>query len=147
MLGIAKAALRTILTCAATAVALEAGAVEITTFDLREDKYFADPRPMLEGYARRRSTARTNRFCVLGVTEAGSHLAWIVWPQKRQLILWEGQDLRETAARRVLDMDRDVVKSERELRGSSYLVTRDWLEAIVSRCRSAGEEITVIRKP
>jgi hypothetical protein len=120
-----------------------AGASEVTTFDLRSDPAFANAPAMLRGYARKNASARIERFCVLGVDAGGSRVAWIVWPRRNRLILWEGQDLADTPSRRELDMTRDVVNSPAELHGSSYLVTRGWLETILSRCRSVGEQITV----
>ncbi len=133
------------LTSAATLGGAAAMASELATFDLTNDPTFAGAREMLDGYAKAKSRSKTSSFCVLGVDDAGTRSAWIVWAEKKQLIFWEGQDLRDTPPRRVLDMKKDVVKSEDDLRGSTYRVTKKWADAVIATCREQGQTINVKR--
>jgi hypothetical protein len=116
----------------------------LNTFPLNSDAMFADANRMLQAYAKTNSHNKTNTFCVLGVTaDDKSHVAWIIWKQKAQMILWEGQDLNKAGSRRVLDLKKDVVKTQTDVGSSTYLVTRDWVDQIEKACAKDGEKIEI----
>jgi hypothetical protein len=113
-------------------------------FDVRDDPVYGKAKAAVVGYARARHASGLNNFCVLGqLADHGEKTAWIIWRQKHEIILWEGQDLAWVRPRRVLDLNRDTVKSDDDLHGSSYLVTRKWVDDLISECRKAGLQIVV----
>ena len=99
---------------------------------------------LLQAAKRNKPAKGINNFCVIGqLAKDQGKSAWIIWRQKREIILWEGQDLVTARPRRVIDLDKDVVASESELHGSSYLVTRQWVRSLVSECKKTGLQTVV----
>lgn len=120
------------------------------TFDFRRDEGFHSPVPALQRWlARRPHPPRgLQHFCVVGYRfEDGSTLAWVHWQEGRMLLLWEGSDpeAREDAlvrSRRQLSLDTDVVPTEDEVHGSTYLLTKPWVDALLADCARAGFRYT-----
>jgi hypothetical protein len=116
------------------------------TFNVKDDPIFGKAAPVITAYAHARHAKGVNNFCVLGrLSDDGGKSAWIIWRQNREIILWEGQDLSSTPPRLLLDLDKDVVESEADLHGSSYLVTRRWASNLISECKRTGLQIAVGR--
>jgi len=114
------------------------------TFNVMDDPIFGTAKTTIEAYARARHAKGVNNFCVLGqLTEDRGKSAWIIWRQKKEIILWEGQNLVSTRPRRLIKLDKDVVASEAKLHGSSYLVTRQWVRDLISECDKAGLQAVV----
>jgi hypothetical protein len=68
--------------------------------------------------------------------------AWVIWRQGRRLILWEGHaDL--DSSRRTIDLDSNVRLSEDYLNGSTYLVTKAWVDRVTSTCDRFGTKVHV----
>jgi hypothetical protein len=117
------------------------------TFDVKTDPVFRNAEAAVKAYAMINRATGRNRFCVLGrISKDNEKSAWIIWRQRRQIILWEGQDLSSTPARLVLSLDKDLVRSEADLHGSTYLVTRRWAKDVISECEVAGLRIVLGRR-
>jgi hypothetical protein len=70
------------------------------------------------------------------------------WVEGKALILWEPapeNPLPLIASRRYLHLQRDVVASEEDLKGSTYLVTRTWVNTVLADCTRVGDRYTVRR--
>jgi len=92
-------------------------------------------------------------FCVVGYQfSSGERLAYVYWARKNRLILWEGGTDAETRARsiarsrRPLDLRRDVVESDADIGGSTYLVTRGWVQRKIDDCAKHGRRYRVSRR-
>jgi hypothetical protein len=95
---------------------------------------------------------RTESFCVVGYRFAnGSRLAYVHWARQQKLILWEGGVDPVTRAnslarsRRSLDLRSDVVADETAINGSTYLVTRTWVQRTIAACAKHGRVYRVMR--
>jgi hypothetical protein len=119
---------------------------EIKVFDLATAPDFQDYKRVLTGYAHKHNPKSDNDFCVVGyLTADGLKSAWVIWPQKRKIILWEGQNDLDLSRRR-LDLKSDVVPTENDLHGSTYLVTKAWVKQITDVCERSGTQVHVPRK-
>jgi hypothetical protein len=102
-------------------------------FDFRTDSAFGDATARLEELLK----GKRGHFCVVGYQGPGeSRRAWVVWREGRRIILWEGSSIAHS--RRTLRLKKDVVRSEVELKGSTYLVTRAWVDRVTSDCARRG---------
>ena len=116
-----------------------ADADEPVTFKVSEDPQFANYRIALAQYLRSRHVTRGAHACVLGEKSSdGSRLAWVIWPDGHRMILWDGDDSALSASRRILDLRKDVVSTEAQVAGSTYLVTRQWVAQQQERCGRLG---------
>ena len=119
-----------------------------THFQVEGDPHFGSPRALLRRFLldSHASGATPQHFCVLGRELANrDRTALIFWREGNKLILWEGQQppWRLFLSRRLWDLRRDVVDTPREVNGSSYLLTRDWVEEMRHACALEGESLTV----
>lgn len=117
----------------------------ITIFDVRADAAFQHYEDIIRVFLKSARVGKQADFCVLGqIASDGTKSAWISWRQGRQIILWDGgeSDLRQS--RRKILIDKDVVNTEDELRGSSYLVTRKWVEELNETCAREGVSVRII---
>jgi hypothetical protein len=107
-------------------------------FDITSDADFRDYEQVVTKYAHKHRSKAENTFCVLGFrTGDYSKSAWIIWKEGKQIILWEGSpDL--DSSRRKINLKSDVVAAEKDLHGSTYLVTQAWVSDIISTCDRSG---------
>lgn len=125
--------------CVPLRLAHGAAASAPTTFRLASDPAFAHYRAPLLAYLRRHHAPPDWQVCILGEQGAdGTRWAWVIWPHEQRMILWGGGTSTLIDSRRILDLTTDVVASEDQLHGSSYLVTRAWVAQQVSRCHRSG---------
>jgi hypothetical protein len=92
----------------------------------------------------------TNSFCVVGYKDASdATTAWVHWVEGRALILWEPSNPPTplVESRRYLDLTRDVVPSEKQLKGSSYLVTKSWVDGVLADCKRIGDRYVLGGSP
>jgi hypothetical protein len=95
-------------------------------------------------FARKHRPGAENDFCVEGYTTTDNlKSAWVIWRQGKQIILWEGQKGGLDASRLKIDLRSDVVPSDSDLHGSTYLVTSAWVEKITSACERSGVKVHV----
>jgi hypothetical protein len=119
---------------------------EIKVFDLASAPDFQNYGQVLKTYAHKHNPRSDNDFCVVGyLTADGLKSAWVIWPQKRKIILWEGQNDLDLS-RRTLDLKSDVVPTENDLHGSTYLVTKTWVTQITDACKRLGTQVHIPRK-
>ena len=112
------------------------------TFDISSDTDFRNYETVIRRFIRRHHPEKAHDFCVVGyVAGDGSKLAWVLWRQGRQIILWEGGDAGLEMSRRKLDLRTDVVKSESEINGSTYLVTKAWVDDLSASCDRSGTKL------
>ncbi|MGO4715377.1 hypothetical protein [Bradyrhizobium sp. 2TAF24] len=114
-------------------------------FDVRTDPAFAAMATPVARYVRTSGRAqRHNRICILGEQAAdGSRSAWVIWRRAHRIVLWEPGTNDLASSRRILDLRKDVVASDRDLRGSTYRVTRPWVEQLVARCAHSGAHLDI----
>jgi len=126
-----------------------AAAEESAFFSVRGHPGYPAPEKSLESLVRARGGQRLNHFCVIGYRDPGGHdFAWVLWEEGKALILWEAvkdpSSARPLAAsRRFLRLDRDVVATEEDLKGSTYLVTKAWLDKVTGDCDAHGDKLTI----
>ena len=123
-------------------------------FDARSSPYFGDATIPLREFLNDRhiSTAKTQHFCIVGYQNTTDGRAWIHWVEGHQIILWWGANNPLGAksaiarSRRVLDLKKDVVPSDADLKGSTYLVTRDWVAQVLADCQARGDKYEISTK-
>lgn len=122
------------------------------TFDTRADPAFGDATTALRALVSATPSAPTgeNHFCVVGYRlDGGDTQAWVHWQEANRLILWEGSADPAFAAdtirmsRRNLDLATDVVDSEADIAGSTYLVTRAWVAEVMADCTARGTQYAI----
>lgn len=93
----------------------------------------------------------TNHVCVVGwrkKSETDLQQAYVIWPEQHRLITWmpstEPNSLADET--HLLDLKTDVVASEQEIGGSTYLVTRAWVANIERQCHRYGTELLFEKK-
>ncbi|CAE6686495.1 hypothetical protein R69927_01647 [Paraburkholderia domus] len=112
------------------------------TFDLASDTDFRDYEKAIAHFLLQHHTKTANDFCVLGVAGPGNlKQAWILWQQGRKIILWEGRGAELDLSPRMVDLDKDVVKSDSDLHGSTYLVTKAWVDKLTVKCDQFGTKL------
>ncbi len=117
---------------------------ELATFKVSDDTEFAHYREPLVDYLRSRHVTRGTRVCILGEQASdGSKLAWVIWSGGNSMILWGGGESSMISSRRILNLKRDVVASETDVAGSTYLVTRAWVSKQQARCDEYGVSVEI----
>jgi len=112
-------------------------------FDFRNEGAFGDPTRALREFLHSQRVARrkpAQSFCIVGYqsSTANDKRAWIHWPQGHKLILWSGGTAALANSRRITDLTKDVVASEADIQGSTYLVTQAWANQVLSDCATRG---------
>ena len=120
-------------------------------FSVRKHAGYPAPERALEELVAQKGTVPSNHFCVVGYRRSsGDDHAWVHWKEGRVLVLWEpAADVKYpaslTTSRRFLNLDRDVVDSEADVKGSTYLVTRAWVKQVADDCTRNGDQFVVNR--
>lgn len=108
------------------------------TFDVTSDLDFRDYKRVVQKIALKYRPKARNDFCILGyVSDDNSRMVWILWHQGQKIILWEGQDDLDFS-RRIIKLKTDVVATDNDVRGSTYLVTKSWVENLTTTCDRTG---------
>ena len=118
------------------------GADAATTFKLTSDPNFKNYKQVLMRFAHKHRPHRENTFCVVGISSAEGKSAWVFWQQGGEIILWEGADTLDSS-RRVIHLKSDVVPSEADLHGSTYLVTKSWVAQLSETCSRSGVQVRI----
>src|SRR6266436_5376745 len=112
-------------------------------FDVASDPEFQDYKRIVTEYVYKDKPASASDICLVGYLEHGNvKIAWVIWHQRRQIILWEGQD-DLNSSRRIIYLKKDVVPTENDLHGSTYLVTKAWVKQVTTDCSNAGVKLHV----
>lgn len=134
-----------LMTAASIATAHDAHAGP-TPFAVSASPLFYRPRQVLERLAASQP-ARAAELCVVGYRgPEGAEHAWVLWPERRALILWEpttGHLDNLALSRRWLHLDRDVVLNDSDVAGSTYLVTKAWADRVAADCRDRGDHYSI----
>lgn len=123
----------------------------VKIFDLKSDATFSNYKKLINNLAQRRGANRAaNNFCVVGfINDDQTRSVWIVWSEGQKIYLWEGEDQPLDKMRGTIDLKKDVVNTEKDLHGSTYLVTKAWVNNLTETCQRIGEKIHIkkIMKP
>ena len=112
--------------------------------DIASTPAFANFRQLIDAYMQRKKPKGAQDFCVVAYTYSDqSQAAWVIWKQGNKLILWEPGDDALSHSRRILDLKHDVVDSENDLHGSTYLVTKAWVKQLQADCERAGVKLSL----
>jgi hypothetical protein len=95
-----------------------------------------------------------NHMCVVVATysQPGAHQttvwAYLYWRETDELYTLDQSkgpmdDL--SIFKGPLNLKTDVVRQDRDIRGSTYLVTRAWVDDILHHCRTDGEQLVIRR--
>jgi hypothetical protein len=96
-----------------------------------------------------------NNFCVIGYQSTDYQVAEIYWKQKDEIISWfpdvaTSEDENDLLTDRIinlnqttLDLKKDVVATEQEMNGSTYLVTQDWVDTVLNDCQKFGNQFLI----
>ena len=120
------------------------GPPELKTFNVASEPEFRNYKKVVTQFAYKHRPRSANDFCILGYTSAdGVKSAWVWWHQGRKIILWGGQDSDLDGSQRKINLKTDVVPSGSDLHGSTYLVTKDWVENFTATCNRSGVNVHV----
>lgn len=115
-------------------------------FDTRLDADFgaASAEPALREYLHARGIHGIQHFCIAGYQASssdGDKRTWIHWTEGHLIILWHGGAIAQS--RRIIDLRRDVVATEFDRHGSTYLVSRKWVNRIIADCGQQGAKYQI----
>ena len=117
---------------------------------------FTPVAPSLHAYLVKKSANKgQHHFCVIGYIQssgdvAGNKIAWVKWAEGNRLILWEpagnGFESKDTLihSRRSLDLTKDIVATQKEIGSSTFLETREWVNAVEKDCQKRGKNYQII---
>lgn len=116
-----------------------------------DSEYFGPPEPALKQLLiAENKNGASNEFCVIGYAYADNIVnVWVHWMNEQRLLLWRGnsdEELREQGlvmADRNLTLGKDTVETEEDIKGSTYLVTRAWWQAVAQDCAAHGQRYTI----
>jgi hypothetical protein len=120
-------------------------------FSVRDRAGYEHPEATLQQLVDSRGHRGANHLCVVGYQLPSGHgFAWVYWPEDHAMILWEptrpGSHWALARSRRYLDLDKDVVATDDDVQGSTYLVTRAWVARTIAECRAHGDSFVVRRR-
>ena len=119
-------------------------------FNTNKTSNLVNVKGILSNLVKNKNGPSINNFCVIAYEskeKQSPNYAWVYWKEKDALILWDPVEIGEkvdlTHSRRYLDMTKDVVNNEEELHGSTYKVTRNWVDNTLSECKKYGQEYII----
>lgn len=90
-----------------------------------------------------------NTFMVAENVPHPDHEYWVYWPQTKKIILiaWPLADCETSSLgnRRSLDLIKDIVKTAKEINGSTYLETEDWAKSVIYDAAKNGYQMNIIK--
>ena len=117
---------------------------DATPFVLDADPDYAHYRRAVVEYLVARKAHGPAHVCVLGERDGGGgRSASVWWREGARIIEWDGRDAPLATSTSNLDLKRDVVATQDDLHGSTYLVTRQWVADFKSRCTRHGVSFVV----
>jgi hypothetical protein len=122
------------------------------TFTVERASGFKPVPVALEAFlVKQKAAIGPHSLCVIGYIEKRSaaspptKIAWVHWREGNRLTLWEpaakGFESKETLirSRRDLDLTKDIAESAEAVGSSTYLVSRNWFDAINKDCNKRGK--------
>ncbi len=115
---------------------------------LKRPDDFQAPQKALEYLVHQQGKQELNHFCVIGYQLAADNQpACAYWEENNALILWA--PMRGPAvlslSRRFLDLDKDVVESDADVNGSTYVVSRRWANTVIDDCKKRGDAFVITK--
>lgn len=115
------------------------------------NEYYGPPEPALKQLLiSENKNGAKNEFCVVGYAYADNIVnVWVHWSNEQRLLLWRGnsdEEMRQQGlvmAERDLTLGKDTVEKKDDIKGSTYLVTRAWWQAVAKDCADHGERYTI----
>jgi hypothetical protein len=140
-----------IAACTADSFPAEFDEKPVKRFVAAQNEYYGPVEPALEQLVLSdNKNERASQFCVVGYAYAGKTVnVWVHWANEERLILWRGNsdpELREqglTMSKRNLKLGEDTVETADDIKGSTYLVTRAWWQAVAKDCAAHGQRYAV----
>jgi len=126
----------------ATVCAAQAGWAWVS---IRHVPAFSDVQAQLQMLVNVNGHEKTNQFCVIGQKDSSSVQAYVYWPTEQKLILWVPHlydDEALVTSDRYLDLKRDVVEGN-DVHGSTYMVTRSFVNTTLQACQEHGDKFTI----
>ena len=119
--------------------------------DVSQSEYYGAAEPALRQLLiEENKNQGTNQFCVIGYAYPNKIVnVWVHWNNEQRLILWRGnsdQEMREQGlviSQRDLKLGKDTVETQNDIKGSTYLVTRAWWQAVAKDCDSHGRSYKI----
>jgi hypothetical protein len=120
-------------------------------FSIRGDKGYPYCQEQLQNLVQRKGKAPVNHISVIGYKYAdGNRNAWVYWPEGNSIILWDATRYEYpdqlSMSDRYLDLKKDVVPTEKDIHGSTYLVSADWVQRIRKDCAAHGDHFVIYKK-
>lgn len=131
-------------------VAMASAAAAELWFKISTDAWFIGWQRQVQALVNRDGHETSNQVCIVGLKSGGTVMAYVYWPTNHSLTTWFPAPNDPDALiyePHVLDLGKDVVATDADVDGSTYLVTRAWVRRVVSHCRTAGITIDVTRRP
>jgi hypothetical protein len=111
-------------------------------FDIDTDPDFSSYRAAVAAFLKMQHARKLNTVCMLGEEYSdGTRSAWVIWHEGKKMILWDGDGQALWASRRKLDLKRDVVASPYDVKFSTYLIPRAWVEEQKRLCEQFGKKL------
>jgi hypothetical protein len=121
--------------------------LSLKTFDIKSEPQFANYKKAVTEYAKAKRPGLVNDFCILGYL-TGDNLknAFVIWRQGRRIIVWDGGDQSLADSQRIINLRSDVVPTENDVHGSTYLVTKAWVAEVTASCGRNGVMVRVPKR-
>lgn len=111
------------------------------------------PKRAVAGFLKQhKAKGKRNHFCIIAYrirrANQNTDVAYVHWPEGQQLILWEpvvqGQPVENGLiySRRQWDLRTDVVATDNDINGSSYLISKPWLQRVEADCVAKGKKFS-----
>ena len=71
--------------------------------------------------------------------------AWVLCPQGDRIFEWGGGESK-IASPQEINLKTDVVSSESEIKGSTYVVTQEWVSRLRDACNCFGRKVHITRQ-
>ena len=125
-----------------------AGQAKTQWISLKGDPDYADIQAQLLVLANIDGFHADNEFCVVGEHDDDGETALVYWPTEDKLINWDHKiDDPEALvdAKTLLYLNSDVVATEGEIDGSTYLVTSAWVNDVIHNCNRFGNRYHITK--
>ena len=100
----------------------------------------------LREYVAQTTSGKETDFCIVGFAREGIwRKAWVLWPQGDRIFEWGGGESEITNPQEI-NLKTDVVSSESEIQGSTYVVTQEWVSRLRDACNCFGRKVHITRQ-
>jgi hypothetical protein len=114
-------------------------------FDVATHPEFSRYQAVLKQYVTDSTSAIEADLCIVGFAHEPTWTAvWVLWPEGKRILTWDDGASDLTNGHEI-NLDTDVVPTERDLQGSTYLVTQQWVERLRVACACFGRDVRVHR--